>query len=245
MRNLTSFVVVVAVVVSGRANADPKSEANDHKQKAGAAFKEGRLNDALDELTAAEALDPDPALLYAIGQVHVKLDQCTEAIDFYKQYLETHPPADKADLANQAVETCKEQLAAAASAAPVTPVAPTAPVVDVEAPPVHVDSPAWYSQDPLGESLVVGGGVTAIVGIVLYVSARGTNSDAATASTYGAGLSDINSASSLRTASAILMIGGAALAGLGVYHYMQHDDDQGVAVVPTHGGAVVGWSSRF
>jgi tetratricopeptide (TPR) repeat protein len=89
------------------AAADPKTDAKEHFAKASSAHKEGRFSDALNELTIAYALDPKPELLYAIGQIHVKLGQCPQAITFYQRFLASNPKPEQAALARKAIEVCK------------------------------------------------------------------------------------------------------------------------------------------
>jgi tetratricopeptide (TPR) repeat protein len=90
-----------------RAAADPKVESKQHFDAASTAHKEGRFKDALTELMVAYALDPRPELLYAIGQIHVKLGQCPQAITFYQRFIDTKPKAEHAARAEKAIEICK------------------------------------------------------------------------------------------------------------------------------------------
>jgi len=62
-------LLVVLLVAPASAFAGKKEEAKAHITKATKAHKDGRFEEARVELEAAYALDPNPDLLYAIGQV--------------------------------------------------------------------------------------------------------------------------------------------------------------------------------
>jgi len=100
-------LICVLAAVPSQALADPKVESKEHFERASAAHKDGRFNDALTELMIAYALDPRPELLYAIGQIHVKLGQCPQAITFYERFLASHPKPEHAVRATKAIEVCK------------------------------------------------------------------------------------------------------------------------------------------
>ena len=69
MRSLIAFTILACIEAT--AFADAKAEAKDHLKRAGIAHKEKRYDEALTELKISYTLDPQPALLYAIGQVYV------------------------------------------------------------------------------------------------------------------------------------------------------------------------------
>ena len=74
-------------LLAGSAAAGPKQqEAKRHIDKATKLHKDGKFADALVELDAAYKLDPKPDLLFAIGQIHSKLGQCTEATDYFQKF---------------------------------------------------------------------------------------------------------------------------------------------------------------
>ena len=65
---------------------------------------------ALKELRTAYALDAEPDLLYAIGQVYVKLDNCVDAIRTYQEFLDTKPEPQATADTEQAITSCKAKL---------------------------------------------------------------------------------------------------------------------------------------
>src|SRR5690349_10386514 len=96
LRIHTSMLVMalLSTTVSAAPKRDPKAAVKDHMAKAAKASQEGRNEDALKELDAAYALDPQPMLLLARGHVYVKLEKCDEAIKLYEAFLATSPAED-------------------------------------------------------------------------------------------------------------------------------------------------------
>jgi len=251
------------------ASAGPKEDAKRHMDRAMKAHEAGRFNVALHELEEAYAADPQPELLFAIAQLHVKLDHCADAITFYEKFLATHPgPEDTADT-KQAIATCKAKTPAAVTTEPTptptptpeptptpapapapAPAPPAAPSPFVDQPRQGSSSSArapWYT-DKVGDALVIGGVVATTIGLVMYSSARSDISDAGSAPTYQEYRDLVDSGHSKRTYSIILVGGGLGLAGAGVLHYVLHDrrtETHGVGMVPATGGAVVTWMGSF
>src|SRR5688500_8812680 len=106
MRAARLTAVCVAAMLA-QADANPKQDAKEHIARATQLHKDGQFDEARVELEAAHALDPKPELLYALGQVHVKLGKCDRAITFYEQFLETRPKRGQAAAARQAIQVCK------------------------------------------------------------------------------------------------------------------------------------------
>jgi tetratricopeptide (TPR) repeat protein len=241
MIHLRSFLLTAVLLAPLVAHAG--DSADRHIAKATEAHQAGRFADALAELQTAYSLDPRPSLLYAIGQVDVKLDRCADAITYYDRYLATHPDASSTTETEEAIATCKAKLAAAAS-----PPATDSPFL----PPSSTSSPAparrpWYT-DKLGDALVGSGVVVAVVGIVVYRSARSDLDSAETAPDLRHYQDLVDSAHSKRTWSIVLIGGGAALIGGGIFHYMRRDrgtETPGVGMVPTTGGGLVTWMGQF
>ncbi len=254
----TLIIAIACVLAAAPVLADPKDDAKLHMQAAATAYKEGRFEDTLVELNKAYALDPKPELHYSMGQVYIKLARCDDAIVSYESFLATKPTRDRADLANQAIETCRAQKAT-------TPVPPTTDPnsgIDTEAPPgvpapietvpvldpprASVDAPAWY-KDKLGLALTGGGAVLTIVGLVMYASARGKIDDAENADSYGASQSLYDDAKSQRTTSMVVTVVGLAATGVGVWLLLQKRNEQqaGVAFFPTTSGGMITYSGTY
>jgi tetratricopeptide (TPR) repeat protein len=89
--------------------ADAKTEAQVHIGNATKLHEAMKLPAALEELSIAYTLDPAPELLYAIGQIHNKLGNCSQAVVFYTRFLSTKPEAGPADEAHEAIAACPNQ----------------------------------------------------------------------------------------------------------------------------------------
>lgn len=141
--NLLACIALAIVLAAPRpADAGPKQEAKAHVDRATKAHKAGDLEKALKELQAAYGLDPQPQLLYALGQLYTKLGRCSEASDAYLRFLASGADAATAQVVKQAIDSCK---------AP----APTEPAQDTEEPPLppgkepaKVDPPVAKTQPP-------------------------------------------------------------------------------------------------
>jgi tetratricopeptide (TPR) repeat protein len=259
---VTRALVVVAIVIasSRSAAADPKAEARAHMERATAAHKAGKFDEALAELTRAYASDPQPGLLYAIGQVHVKLGNCAAAITYYRKFLATNPKEADAAIVEQAIDKCDsvaptkptpepppsepaKQPAPASTAAAPTPVAPP-----VEEPAPSSGASPWY-RDLLG-NVLVGGGVLALAasGLVYRDALRAHDGAADAATSYQDYVDRLDKAERQRTYSYAIAAGGVLLVGTGILRYALRDGGQKaehVGVVPARGGGVVTWSTRF
>lgn len=229
------FVLAVPLAALGA----PKKAAQQHVAKAMEAHKRDRFADAIVELQAAYAIDPQPDLLFAIGQLHVKLNNCPEAIAYYERYLATSPTPNATADTRQAIDTCKagtpptEQSSSVwrwtdwSVAPPLSPPAAT----------------PWY-RDPLGDVLVVGGTAALVVGAFVYHDARSEIGDANAAPSYARHLELVDDARTKRTYAVVLIGGGAALAAAGVLHYVLRDrgrEAPRVGMVPVDGGGLITW----
>lgn len=227
-------------------SAKDKKEAKKHVKAATQAHKEEKFDVALSELQAAYALDPQPDLLYAIGQVQVKLANCPEAIMSYEQFIESKPAEEFVDAANEAIRVCREQLAAQQPPPPPTPEPTPQPVAPPPPPPAAPEGKAFYS-DVLGDVLVVGGTVAVVTGVSLYVSARGKLGDAEKATTYDAAQTLVDDAHSKRMYAVIAGSVGAVAIGVGVWRFTRSagTEKTTLAVVPATSGGLVTFAGRF
>jgi len=246
---MTRAIAIVASIIAlhSRAHADDsKAEAKQHLDRATQLHKDGKLAESLDELKTAYALDPQPQLLFAMGQVHVQLGECPQAIVYYERFLETKPAAETATVTREAIETCKTNPPPPIQTRP----APVEPKLAPAPAPVQTTTTVlatpWYT-DYLGDGLVAGGVVAGIVGIVLYRGALSDRDDADRASDYQAFSSLVDGAHTKRTAALVFGIGGAALVTAGAVHVVLHHGTREVTVVAntTAIGASVVWSGRF
>lgn len=243
LRTLTISLVLCAPLV-----AHAGDKAQPHIAKAMQAHKAGNFAEALAELQLAYKLDPKPELLFAIGQVNVKLERCDDAVTYYEKYLATKPTARAAADTREAIATCKAQQLAAQLPPPPLPPPSDSPYLPgrEKAAVTHTRAP-WY-KDKVGDALVVGGVAASVIGLVLYAGARGELDDAESAPDLPHYEDLVDSAHSKRTWSIVLVGSGVALIGVGVAHYMLHDrhtETRGIGMVPTTSGGLVTWSGQF
>jgi tetratricopeptide (TPR) repeat protein len=243
MKHSLIVLALVALPLAAFAGPKEKAQAKKHIDKATDAHQAGKYDVALTELQAAYALDAQPDLLYAIGQVHVKLDQCEDAIASYEKFLATNPPAEPTAAANEAIESCKAQIAA--QAPPPEPTPPPEPAPPPPPPPPPPPEGRPFYTDMIGTSLVGVGIASTVVGVVLYSSAVSTLDDAEAAPTYSEHDSLVDDAKGKRNIAAIFGVAGAVAIGVGVWHYTKYKREQSVALTPTPSGGMVTWGGRF
>ena len=256
--NLLACLVLVAFARD--AGAGPKETAKKHLETATQAHADGKFELALSELQKAYKLDPQPDLLYAIGQVYAKLGDCDEATAYYNKFLAASTDPAVKPAVEEAIASCKP--AAAEDPPPVEPPPAEPPPAEppgASEPPqqtapvastsltvaARAESP-WY-KDVLGDALVIGGVAATLGGVIVYRGAV-SDLDAAEDSDDLARYQElVDHAKSRRTMSLVFIGGGAALVTAGVLRYLLRDPDseRGVAIAPTHQGGVVTWGGRF
>src|SRR5262252_8419884 len=119
-----AWLLLVLALGPATARAGDKEEAKAHVTRATRAHKTGHYDEARRELEAAYALDPDPSVLYALGQVSAKLGQCSDATIYFMRFAATQDDPQVAKVVAQAIAACKP--AAPATAAPTSPEATAA-----------------------------------------------------------------------------------------------------------------------
>jgi tetratricopeptide (TPR) repeat protein len=234
------LIVIAVLAVSLRANADAKTEARTHVEKATELHKANKFAEALEELKTAYALDPQPQLLFAMGQLNVALGRCPDAIPFYERYLASHPDADAANATREAIEVCHRDPPGPMTAPVAPPPEAARPVPPPPPPPAHDERP-WYG-DKLADGLVIGGVVSGVIGLVMYRKATAALDDAGHAADYTASSRLVDEAHRDRTYAVVFGVAGAALVAAGAAHYMWTRE---VAVAPVPGGATVSVAGRF
>jgi tetratricopeptide (TPR) repeat protein len=169
-------VAAVLLPAQRAARADETSPANvaaarKHFDKARADYAQGAYREAIGELEAAHALDPNAKdLVFNLGVVHEKLADIDDALKWFRLYTSmnlTPTERDRADAYVKRLEGAKKELdakqAAAASSA-TTPPPPPPPSDHESAPRGRIDA-----------LTIVGASVTAVslgVGIVMAAKAE-------------------------------------------------------------------------
>jgi len=242
MKQLVLVAALIALPLSASAGPKEKAEAQTHIQKATAAHEAGSFDVALVELEAAYGLDPQPDLLYAIGQVQAKLNNCPAAITYYEKFLATNPGPEPTAATNEAINTCKAQMAATTQVQPVEQM----PVAQPQQPPPP-PPPEPRKFDVIGTTLVGLGVVSTVVGVVMYSSAVNDLDDAENAPTYQEHETLVDDAHSKRTYAVIFTAAGVAAIGVGAWHYLtfRKKEQSRVSVTPTTTGGMVSWQGSF
>lgn len=251
MRALLSLLTLG--VLSGPVAAD-QGKAKQHLEKAMVAHNEGRYADALVELNIAYTLDAQPALLYAIGQVHVMQGQCAQAITFYQRFLDSKPGPAQAAKASEAIETCKKLQADKPVEQPKQddldrPLPTDRPDIPPPPPPLRIIStPApWYT-DYLGDALV-GTGILAGVASALFYRAALSDRDRADEVMRYDEYDELLASSARKQKVAIGFAAGAGvLVTAGVISYVVRErktETRTLIAAPIQQGGMIAWLGRF
>lgn len=120
-------------------------------------FASGEFAKARDELLAAYARDPQPELLFTLGQVEFNLHEYARAITYYERFLGTNPTAEQTALAQQAIGAAHIELD--------RPKPPPPPL------PPHREWDGWNT------SLVAGGALLGLGGGALLYHAHALSQD--------------------------------------------------------------------
>ncbi len=128
------------------------------------AWGEKDLATATRELEAAYAIEPEPQLLYALGQLARLRGDCVRARERFTAYLETNPSEKSAKETRVNMERCTpaEPEVTAPPPEPKPPVDTTPPIADAP-PPTEKPRP-----DALGIGLTVAGSTLAVIGAGLF-----------------------------------------------------------------------------
>ena len=265
---LSCLTLALALAVSAQAAADPKS---DHVARANAAFNAGRYEDALEALNAAIAIESDPQLIFAIGQVHMKLGDCKKAIAFYKDFLATKPDKKEAAVANKAIEHCttmkpekkadekkvdkqhtekqpeKQPEEKQTEKQPDEPPVNEEPAVVEPPPPAQVEHVPWY-RHAFGDVLVLVGVTAAGVAVYEYRSALSHRDAADTAPSYNAYVDELAASQRDRKLAIGFAAGASVFVTAGILRYVLRNSTREratLSLTPTHGGTLATWSLQF
>ena len=192
---------------------------------------------AADRFKQCYQVDHDAACLYGLGQSLRALGDCPRAIEAYRAFMRTSPPADKHEKARLNIEACERGPRVVAAAPPPPP------------PPVKPESP--WSRDRFLAPLVIGAGVTALAGGTFFVLGSREH-DAAAEEGRGSGalqtFEDHRARADLyqRIASAAVFVSGAlAVAALARYVIYEVKADTRTSTTVTVSGSWIGLESRF
>jgi hypothetical protein len=265
MRIHSLLVSISIVFAAQRASADDAKAAAEHIATAKKAFAEARYADAIAEFRAANALQPDPKLLYSIAQAQRMSGDCASAITTYEEVVKAKADA-KADpklveFSEANIVRCKEQIAKEPVKEPIKepikePVKePVKEPLTGALPPSNPpqierrDGEGSWTGDWLGHGLVAGGVGVAVVGTVLWIGGRNAAKAVNDATDHATFIEKRDAASSAKSKQAIGIAMGVAGAGLvvgGIVHYkMSGKREVAVGAAPTRGGAAIAARIRF
>jgi tetratricopeptide (TPR) repeat protein len=243
MKLAVTFLVALATVRD--AHADAKAEAQARVDKAKTLHGEGKLAEALAELKEAYVLDPRPELLFAIGQIHVGLGQCAEAITYYERFLSEKPEPQSASVTEEAIQACKERPDAFKPVPKPEP-KPVRPPPKREPPP---ERPRLLG-DQVSNGLILGGTVSLVAASTLYYLARRDRGNADDVTSFEQYADLIDSAKDKRNLAVVFAVVGPVLIGSGVLKLVLRErayrrEYDRWAVTPSPGGGVVSFTRGF
>lgn len=170
-RGALACALLLGVQVSGVARAAPKDgppeRAVELYQRGSEHYQAGRYHDAITDLKAALALDPEsPNLLYNVARVSELLGNVSEAIEYYERYVELLPGSqaaerDEAQATIRRLEGARAELSAQAQAGGLRePV-----IVEVEAPPLGKADLLFWATAGLGVVAIAGAATTGVMAL--------------------------------------------------------------------------------
>ena len=251
-RSLGTWVLAaVALGGPGVALAAPKSgPAKVMFDRGLAAYQRGEYEAASTALGKSYTLEADVETLFAWAQSERQLDHCDKAVGLYRKLLKSHLPAANAEVIRTRLNECKAVLAASKPEPDPTDPDPDE-VAKPEPPPQPKprtdDSPWWH--DPVGDTLVIAGGIGVGLGIgyLLAASSAAEQRDAANGVdldkfAHYASLADRDGTIGVTA----LAVGGVALtSGIAWYVLHRHPADPAVTAWLTPNGSGVAILGRF
>ena len=186
--------LVAALVVGGSppvgvaspesAPASTAMDARDEAARGEALFAEGRFDEASAAYGRAYALDPFPPFLFARARSEQEAGRCADAIDLYREFIATGPPAPDVDRANMEIGRCYPETRTADPPAPRVEPSARAPA---DAPPAEPrtrprPNPRWI-HDPVGGGVLGAGLVVLATGLGLFFAGDAAGHKAADAAT--------------------------------------------------------------
>jgi hypothetical protein len=109
LRTLLSLVLELVLLAAPAQEPDPVDAAIGIAQAQAAA---GRFDEALATIRDARATSSDPDLVFVEAQLLRLSGDCTAALDRYRDFLATDPPAEDRAVAEANVKTCEDQVEA-------------------------------------------------------------------------------------------------------------------------------------
>ena len=228
------FAGVILVVAAASASAQPagatlKPAARVHFTRGLKLYERKQYDAAVEELEAGLAVDPQPELLYSLGQAERRRGRCDRAIERYQACLALLQEPAAAAAVRLQIERCRAEQPKPPEASPApAPATPTPPSPSTAAPegeppdwvepaflPTRAAPPSWR-RDPLGASLTaLGLAGLAAGGALVGVAVNQLDHAGDSYQRYA----DARSAPTLRTAGLVTLSVGGALVVAGVLRW--------------------------
>ena len=262
---LPALALTIAIAWSSHADAaqltpQQKEEVKLHYQRATRAYDLQKYQEAIEEYQKAYEISGDPPMLYNIGQAYRLADQPSEAVRYYRRFLQRMPNArNREDVERKIADQEKlieERRKAAAAVAPPPPPPPakSPPIVEVKPPPavpppppeppppVVPAEPPSHARAVVGWSLIAAGVIAD--GVAIYEGYRAKQKgDELTRASMAGEVFDPQveeDGKSANIAAIALGIGGTAVAVAGaIVLITSGSEDAGASSPPTAGRLTV------
>jgi len=99
--------IAIAAVVGAAPGHDPRADAQ--LALAMKLYSQGLLDQAVAAVRAGQAIEQRREFLYALGQIERRRGHCLQAVEYYKRYLDTHPPSADEAAARTQIERCHDE----------------------------------------------------------------------------------------------------------------------------------------
>jgi tetratricopeptide (TPR) repeat protein len=219
-----------------QAEESPQHRAKELFKQSAERYREGRFQEALDLLTEAYTLDPNPVLLYNMARAHESLGDARRAADTYRRYLDADPKAKDRGAIEQRIETLERQLQEREKLQRDASRQPKTRVRVVRAPPARQPNPVPW--------IIAGVGVAGLgVGLGFGVAAQAAHNDAVDETTgRRAGELQARAERFSIVANVAFGVGGAAAIGgliWGIVDVTSAEDDAQVGILLLPGGGAL------
>lgn len=152
-------ILLAALAPPALAQQTEPDQAREHYKKGLAAYNLGQYPEAAAEFEAAYRLFLDPALLFNIAQAHRMNGDLEKALNGYRAFLRTAPPATQNRAqAEKWRQELEKEVAKAKAAAPATPATASKPTSTAAASPPVEPAPAPAAPAPAAPAPMVPAG---------------------------------------------------------------------------------------
>jgi tetratricopeptide (TPR) repeat protein len=270
---ILGLCIAVTALAARPALADGTAKAKQLYDEGFRHFNVAEYPQAIESWKQAYLISKKPLLLFNIAQAYRLSGDCKQAMTFYENYQNSETSIKNPDELDQAIAACKAADAKPVEPKPVEPTPvdtrPPPPAITTTPPPTtdtHAIAPAPAQPAPVQPTpphepaassndhrqlgLIIGiAGVVAEGGAVVFaLQGRSKAHDAENVAMWDQHAMDLESAGQRdnKLAWGFGIAGAAAIAtGIVLYVTGGASAEHGVAIVPTRGGAQIGWAHSF